>query len=379
MSINYTNNHGESSSLWESDLPISDLDLNDNSSDDGETDSIFSADERSRCSSLSSIARSNAPRAFRFENGRRYNAFREGSYVFPNDEREQDRMAIMDQMMHLLFEGELYLSPLENPRRILDLGTGTGIWSSDMATKFPNARIIGTDLSPIQVPPPDNCIFEIEDANSDWVYPANHFSMIHARQLHSGITSWRKLCQQSYTHLHPNGWAEFHETPVTLYTDSETTPLPTLALTRASALFNEAMERTGRNTSTEIYMLKEHMRAAGFVDIVETRMALPLNSWMASPRMRQVGRYNMLNFLEGIEGFLMAACTRALEMSVEETAELVEGCKKDILDRKLKLYYYLVVVRGRKPAAGETLPQQTAPMAESGAETTGPDAVFEDF
>ena len=53
-------------------------------------------------------------------------------------------------MIALLLSGELHLAPLEHPKRILDIGTGTGIWAIEMADRFPNAIVIGTDLSPTQ-------------------------------------------------------------------------------------------------------------------------------------------------------------------------------------------------------------------------------------
>lgn len=30
-------------------------------------------------------------------------------------------------------KGELHLAPVKNPQKILDLGTGTGIWALDIA------------------------------------------------------------------------------------------------------------------------------------------------------------------------------------------------------------------------------------------------------
>lgn len=42
----------------------------------------------------------------------------------------------MDMWHHiylLLLGGELYLAPIKNPQRVLDLGTGTGIWAIQFA------------------------------------------------------------------------------------------------------------------------------------------------------------------------------------------------------------------------------------------------------
>ena len=46
---------------------------------------------------------------------------------------------------------KLYFSPIgEGIERVLDIGTGTGIWAIEMGDQYPNADIIGTDLSPVQ-------------------------------------------------------------------------------------------------------------------------------------------------------------------------------------------------------------------------------------
>ena len=63
---------------------------------------------------------------------------------------EQDRLDLQHHVITLLLNGELHLAPLESPKRILDLGTGTGLWAIEMADSFPNATVIGTDLSPVQ-------------------------------------------------------------------------------------------------------------------------------------------------------------------------------------------------------------------------------------
>lgn len=99
---------------------------------------------------------------YTYENGRRYHAYHAGSYPLPNDETEQDRMDLLHHIWRTMQRGELLQKKPVTPQRILDVGTGTGLWAIDIADEYPEALVIGTDLSPIQpgwVPP--NCRFYV--------------------------------------------------------------------------------------------------------------------------------------------------------------------------------------------------------------------------
>lgn len=50
----------------------------------------------------------------------------------PNDEDEKERLDIMHEMFLTMMDRELFLAPLsDSPRRVLDLGAGSGIWALD--------------------------------------------------------------------------------------------------------------------------------------------------------------------------------------------------------------------------------------------------------
>jgi methylase of polypeptide subunit release factors len=67
---------------------------------------------------------------------------------------EQDRLDMTHHLHTLALDGKLHTAPIDKPdksvQRILDVGTGTGIWAVEMAQLYPSAVVTGTDISPIQ-------------------------------------------------------------------------------------------------------------------------------------------------------------------------------------------------------------------------------------
>ena len=94
-------------------------------------DSVSDAGYETDGVSQATTSISSSVRDYSFENSRRYHKFQEGRYQFPNDEPEQEREDMKHAMIVHLCDGKLHFAPLENPQRILDVGTGTGIWAVD--------------------------------------------------------------------------------------------------------------------------------------------------------------------------------------------------------------------------------------------------------
>ena len=84
------------------------------------------------------------------EHGRTYHSYKQGAYFLPNDAEEQERLDIQHKSALTLLDGKLALAPLEQPRNVLDLATGRGIWALEFAKRYPQANVIGSDLSQIR-------------------------------------------------------------------------------------------------------------------------------------------------------------------------------------------------------------------------------------
>ena len=66
-------------------------------------------------------------RDYTYEHGRRYHAYREGSYPMPNDELNTKHEEIAHHIFGLLLQDKLFLPPIDEPTNVVDLGTGTGL------------------------------------------------------------------------------------------------------------------------------------------------------------------------------------------------------------------------------------------------------------
>ena len=137
--------------------------------------------------------------SYPIEYGRQYHAYKAGTYHRPNDEAELDRLDLFHAMLLTAHDDRLHLASLvPPPQRILDCGSGTGIWAIEIGEKFPNAEVIGVDISantPDFVPP--NVRFEIDDVEDQWTWGAP-FDYIHSRYMTGGIKDWRKYVGQCF-------------------------------------------------------------------------------------------------------------------------------------------------------------------------------------
>ncbi|KKY22684.1 putative sam dependent [Phaeomoniella chlamydospora] len=131
---------------------------------------------------------------FQLEYGRSYTT--EEEYLLPVDEREKARLDLFHCCVKLILNSKSSLAPMTVGGRVLDLGTGTGIWAIELAESDPASVVIGVDLAPIQpdfVPP--NLEFQIEDIEMQWTWSYD-FTFIRARQLGGSIKDWPCLIRQ---------------------------------------------------------------------------------------------------------------------------------------------------------------------------------------
>ncbi|KAK3934625.1 S-adenosyl-L-methionine-dependent methyltransferase [Diplogelasinospora grovesii] len=293
----------------------------------------------------SSVSATSSIYHFVEEHGRTYHRYKEGKYFMPNDIPEQERLDLQHAIATRLF-GKLALAPLQNPRRVLDIGTGTGIWAVEFATAHPESDVLGTDLSPIQpdyVPP--NCRFEIDDAEDEWVF-SRPFDFIHARFMCGSFGDFPKVFRSCYDNLNPGGWVEFQDYYVKMQCVDNS--LAGTALEKWNTMLLDGVSKMGKS-GLAAAKFKSQMEGAGFVDVVEKKFALPGNPWAKGREEKVLGTMQMTNILDGLHGISISVFTKMHGWSVEKVELFLVDVRKDLKDRNIHFYYVVMSVFGRKP------------------------------
>ena len=199
----------------------------------------------------------------------------DATYLLPKDGQEDERLTFQHHALHHAF-GNHYLAPLSpDTRTMLDVGCGTGIWSTDMARLFPQAHILGVDLAltSLPTPPPAACLFAQADVLQPLPFPAQQFDFVHQRLLVFAIPAqrWPQVVQELVRVTRVQGWVELLEGSMIVQNGGPATARLCdwlRAMAQAQGIDLDLMTHLG-----------ELLRAAGCQTVEAQDIPVPLGAW----------------------------------------------------------------------------------------------------
>ncbi|KAJ6588065.1 S-adenosyl-L-methionine-dependent methyltransferase [Mycena capillaripes] len=272
------------------------------------------------------------PAYFNEINGRLFHSHGTSPYPLPVDTPEQEMMNVQHRVLYELLGGHYPDScPVaetlaEDPNRqkyALDLCTGTGKWTMDVAHDFPHVAFRGLDIVPIATTyPHPNVQFPMHDVNSTpTVWAAGTFDFIHARSVTMAVTDYDNLLTEVARLLRPGGlflsgeWSRyltFHPdyAPGTQTTDA-------LAVTTFFSHLHAALAlRRLHPVFPPVAPLLEHTGA--FNEITTREYYMPLGPWHPESAMKPLGRAFRTVFLR----YMASVRPMLIESGVVSTEEL---------------------------------------------------------
>ncbi|PYH99415.1 methyltransferase [Aspergillus ellipticus CBS 707.79] len=288
--------------------------------------------------------------AFCEENGRTYHGYRKGVYMWPCDEQEQDRLDIFHKLFTVArVSGSLMYAPHPQNGRFLDLGCGTGIWSIDVAHKYPNAYVAGVDLAPIQPPNhPPNCeFFAPFDFESRWALGENSWDLIHLQMGSGSVVRWPNLYKKVLAHLRPGAW--FEQVEIDFEPRCDDRSLDGLALRHWYQFLKQATKDCMRPIAHSSRVTIQELEDAGFTEIDHQMVGLPLNPWHQDNHERTVARWYNLAISESIETLSLAPFSRVYNWPLEKIRKIAAEVKSEAFNKEIHAYNILHIYQARKP------------------------------
>lgn len=242
----------------------------------------------------------------------------------------------------------LHYAPIrKNPENILDLGTGTGTWCVEMGEQYPSALVQGVDLSPIQPSwAPPNVKFVIDDAEAQWVYPPDHFDLIHARHTVQAFRDYQGMLAQAHKHLRPGGRVELHEMNYTPRSDDGSMP-PDFAFARMLQLVGRGLAAMSINLGG-VHDVASQLERAGFASIHERTFKVPLGPWARDALLKKVGAYYQAIAVDGLQAIALRPMCNGLGWTPEEVDVFLGGVRRSLLDAEVHAYQVLHVIYAQK-------------------------------
>ena len=125
------------------------------------------------------------------------------------------------------------------------------------------------------------------------------------------------------------------------HTSDDGTLTPEHEFSRWNELFLaglESINRTGRPCA----MLRSHAEAAGFINIREVKMKVPLGPWPKDPELKHIGMMNLVQVLDGLEAFSLKTL-EATGWSRMEVDVFLANVRREIKSNQCHTYLPLQV------------------------------------
>jgi SAM-dependent methyltransferase len=261
---------------------------------------------------------------------------RRDAYILPRHPAEPERLDVQHYALRATL-GASYIAPVQQPARILDVGSGSGQWGYDVCQQFPEAYVVGFDLERSSPPWPAAYAFVRGNLLQGLPFGDDRFDFTHQRLMISGIPlqAWPPSARDLVRVTRPGGWIELVEGATWI---DQAGP----AAERLCDLMCQLARLLGLDSSGFVFRsLNRYLEDAGATQIETRSFAVPIGTWGGDAGTLMATNYRAM-FTR-----LTPAFTAKLGVPAEECGELVARMNDEWNRRRAS--YPMSAAAGRAP------------------------------
>ncbi|KAF4125106.1 hypothetical protein GMORB2_3945 [Geosmithia morbida] len=302
-----------------------------------------------------------------WRHGRYYGSWKPGKYIFPIDSEELNRLDIFHKVFLVARDGLGldYALRKDRPVKILDVGTGTGIWSIHVSEHYQHTEVMAVDLNQVQphlIPAGMRTMqFDIEEPSWDGLM--SNCDLVHIRLLYGSIQTnlWPQVYRNVFgpqhtwlTHIDRRlapgtGFVEHTEIDWTpRWESSGDIPNPS-AIQEWSELYLQGMDRVNKSARVAPQWTVRMLEDAGFVDVREETIRCYVCPWSSDRQEREIARWFNLVFSQGLEAMSLLPMVDYLGMSIDEVNSLCARTKREMCVLRYHAYMTFHIWTARRP------------------------------
>lgn len=149
----------------------------------------------------------------------------------------------------------------------------------------------------------------------------------------ASISNWPALIRNAYQNLSLGGWAEFQDLDWQCYSEDGSFSEDSSTYKWVTGLA-DASRKMGRDPNPGPG-LEGWIKDAGFQNVRHQKFKFPIGPWPKDRRLKELGLWNVVQALEGLEGFSLRLYCSVLSWTKADVLDLLESVRKELLNGKL--------------------------------------------
>ncbi|KAA1469613.1 S-adenosyl-L-methionine-dependent methyltransferase [Dentipellis sp. KUC8613] len=208
------------------------------------------------------------------------------AYRKANQGGELDRLDEQHELFNRYLGNRITYAPLENPKKILEVGAGSGAWAIQAAIQYPDAEVIAADMAPLpERPLPPNVKFQQLNIFDPFPFEKGTFDAVHMRFVLMHVPQPNEIVKRLTELVRHGGWLIIEDM------DQPPKVIPNApSLTEAFTIMKKFMDSRGVCPTVGASLSQWFIDAGAFNEVSVRHLSIPMSPDSPDSTYSQLGR-----------------------------------------------------------------------------------------